>query len=1170
MPININILLIIALIIFIVPIGSFLAIALFRNLGKGQSAKVDRLIKRHAGLADLLVEPGDHTDDALVERLKRIGEQKYIEMFLDAVVSGKGLKTSHLQKYYDAVGITKRYFETLENSTSWKKRAFAAEKLGRIASAKSVPLLISVIRNIKDEDEDVRGVALRALGRIKNESAIPFLIEALGFPETWLSPRIGEILIDIGKASIPQLVKELRNIHSESRRIWAAKILGEFSEKNTLIPLMDALSDISPEVRANAAGALGQLKEERALDKLFELLISDPVPFVRVRASQALGSIGHPSVIDYLINMLKDPEWWVRVRAIEALEQMDKKAVPALLISLEDEDQDVRRRAAMALERNGYLEKILNEYGSSKYNPDLRKILFLIVKAGVIESICEKLENSEIYQQKNIVRILGEAEIKEASEPLINLLKNTADWSLEARIIQSLGKIRAIKATPHLIACLRSPEYWVRKSAVEALVRLDAKDSADNIADILDDPSPQAREAALNALARLGLDGYKKRIKNLLFDPSPKVSAAAVRVMRDLNFSINKNEIVRIVKNPSEDVRKEVVRYAAAAREASVAFEIVKLLPVASDALKTEIYDYLRKTKRIKFKKVLKTLQARELSNELLVSLIEVGSIINDKHAKNYVAEFTKNQDPALRIAAYDGLRKIGLQGYEAALEAGLSDPSAKVRVNVIAAIALGSDIKTFKKAASLLEDPEEDVRMALALAFGASGHAQYKNILNKMLNDFSTRVIAGVLLSLSSFNDPVPIETMYQSKRIREIREEIRKIRKNSLYQNLVERIKERTSSSDKIELEILFAEDEKKFTQDLISKLNGTLDPEHRARSMDILKILAPQEIFIPMLKILKKDPSQDVRIKAMEILVSMDRDIEVVEALASMLFDPSLNVRIKAAALLGQYKNQRAFEALLYALNTSDRQFREIVTTSLSKILIAEPERVGNLLKEIPETKTTKLGMAWLMGKTRKPGALKYLRKLLIDSDADVRAAAIGALAKFKQKQLLQDFEKVIYDPNERVRAAAVNALSLIGGQRAFEIIEAALEDIDEFVRVRVAIGLAKVDLSDAITVLRTKARRFPEIASCLNAIQFVVDLSLEPFIRNDRLAQNVIKELCPEEAMLTDLKSSSIESKRLRAIKVLATVHNYNILNLRDIVRKDPSVEVRDEAEKFMAS
>lgn len=1169
MPININILLIICLILLLIPIGSFLVIALFRKMGKGQSALADRLIKKHAGLADLLVEPGDPTKNALVERLKSIGEHKKIEVFLDAVVDSRGLETSCLQKYYDAVGITQRYVETLEQATSWKKRAFAAEKLGQIASAKSVPLLIEVIRNIKDEDEDVRGVALRALGRIKNESAIPFLIEALGFPETWLSPRIGEILIDIGKASIPQLVKELRNIHSESRRIWAAKILGEFSEKNTLIPLMGALSDISPEVRANAAGALGNLKEERALDKLFELLISDPVPFVRVRASQALGSIGHPSVIDYLINMLKDPEWWVRVRAIEALEQMDKKAVPALLISLEDEDQDVRRRAAMALERNGYLEKILDEYGSSKYNPDLRKILFLIVKAGVIESICERLENSEIYLQKNIVRILGEAEIKEASEPLINLLKNTADWSLEARIIQSLGKIKAIKATPHLIACLRSPEYWVRKSAVEALVRLDAKDSADNIADILDDPSPQAREAALNALARLRLDGYKKRIKNLLFDPSPKVCAAAVRVMRDMNFSINQKEIIRILKNHSEDVRKEVVRYSAAARESAVAFEVVKLLPVASDTLKSEIYDYLREIKRIKFKKVLDTLQAKAPSNELLVSLIKVGSIVNDKHAKNYVAEFTKNQDPALRIAAYDGLRKMGLKGYKAALETGLADPSAKVRVNVIAAIALGSNIKSFKKAASLLEDPEEDVRLALALAFGASGHAQYQKILNQMLNDFSTRVIAGVLLSLSSFNDPVPIETMYQSERIREIREEIKIIRENSLFQDIVERIKDRSQCSNKLELEILFAEDEKKFTRELISKLNGTLDPEHRARSMDILKILAPQEIFIPMLKILKKDPSQDVRIKAMEILVSMDREVEVVEALASMLFDPSLNVRIKAAALLGQYKSQGAFEALLYALNTSDRQFREIVTTSLSKILIAEPERVGNLLKDIPETKTTKLGMAWLMGKTRKPGALKYLRKLLKDSDADVRAAAIGALAKFKRKQLLQDFEMVIYDPNERVRAAAVNAVSLIGGPRAFEIIEAALEDIDEFVRVRVAIGLAKVDLNDAVAVLKTKARRFPEIASCLHAIQFVADNSFEASIRNDRLAKSVIQELFPEEAMLTDLKSSVIESKRLRAIRVLATVHNYNIFSLKDIIRKDPSGEVRDEAKKYMA-
>jgi len=197
----------------------------------------------------------------------------------------------------------------LKKSKSWKKRAFAAEKLGQIGSAQSVPVLLSIIRDTKDEDEDVRGAALRALARIKDERAIPFLIEALGYPETWLPPRVGEILVSIGEKSIEFLIKELRYNQSESIRMWSAEILGWLGAKDALNILIQALSDISPEVRAKAAGALEKIRDDRAVFKLLELLISDPVPFVRVRVAQALGSIGHPAVIDYLINILKDPEW---------------------------------------------------------------------------------------------------------------------------------------------------------------------------------------------------------------------------------------------------------------------------------------------------------------------------------------------------------------------------------------------------------------------------------------------------------------------------------------------------------------------------------------------------------------------------------------------------------------------------------------------------------------------------------------------------------------------------------------------------------------------------------------------------------------------------------------------------------------------------------------------
>jgi HEAT repeat protein len=109
---------------------------------------------------------------------------------------------SFLVRAYEDLAITNRYIEEVEQSPKWEDRARAAERLGRMGSPRAVPVLLRVIRDMKDEDEDVRGAALRALGRIRDPRALPGLIEALGFPEASLPPRIAEIIVMFGEDAV--------------------------------------------------------------------------------------------------------------------------------------------------------------------------------------------------------------------------------------------------------------------------------------------------------------------------------------------------------------------------------------------------------------------------------------------------------------------------------------------------------------------------------------------------------------------------------------------------------------------------------------------------------------------------------------------------------------------------------------------------------------------------------------------------------------------------------------------------------------------------------------------------------------------------------------------------------------------------------------------------------
>jgi len=302
--------------------------------------KFSRDLDRHSGLISRLRATSAEEFEGTVRQLAAVPDPVMREAILDQAREGAPPDSiPFLVRAYEDLAIIDRYMEEVEQSPNWEDRARAAERLGRMGSPRAVPALLRVIRNIKDEDEDVRGAALRALGRIRDPRALPGLIEALGYPEASLPPRIAEIIVLFGKDSVPLLVAELRNLESDVRRMWAAEVLGWLGDPRAAVPLMESLGDVSPEVRAKAAGGLGRIRDGRSVERLLEMLLSDPIPFVRTRVAQALGAIGHPKVIDHLIHVLKDPEWWVRIRAIEALEQFGQSSSEALLVALEDDDE---------------------------------------------------------------------------------------------------------------------------------------------------------------------------------------------------------------------------------------------------------------------------------------------------------------------------------------------------------------------------------------------------------------------------------------------------------------------------------------------------------------------------------------------------------------------------------------------------------------------------------------------------------------------------------------------------------------------------------------------------------------------------------------------------------------------------------------------------------------
>ena len=226
----------------------------------------------------------------------------------------------------------------------------------RLQALRAVPLnskpenLNRYISALKDEDQSLHYVAIKALEKIKSPKAVPPLAEALagGEPNHMLYPMIVEALGNIGDAGAVEALLPL--LKSEDIYTTPAA-LAKINDKRAVEPLINALHASDERFRVKAAEALGRLKDARAIEPLAALL-EEPALSVRWAAADALGRIGGARTVEPLILALKDRNFGVRWSAAVALGEIgSKRAEVPLKALLNDPNAYVRRTAQESLEK---------------------------------------------------------------------------------------------------------------------------------------------------------------------------------------------------------------------------------------------------------------------------------------------------------------------------------------------------------------------------------------------------------------------------------------------------------------------------------------------------------------------------------------------------------------------------------------------------------------------------------------------------------------------------------------------------------------------------------------------------------------------------------------------------------------------------------------------------
>jgi len=1123
---------------------------------------------RHSGLITRLQSTSAEEFDGVLRQLAAVADPLMREAILDrSRAEAPPESIPFLIRAYEDLAITDRYIEELEQSPHWEERARAAERLGRIGSARAVPALLRVVRDIKDEDEDVRGAALRGLGRIRDPRALPGLIEALGYAEASLPPRIAEIIVMFGGDSVPLLIADLRNLDSDVRRMWAAEILGWLGDPRATVPLIESLGDVSPEVRAKAAGGIGKIRDARSVDRLLEMLLSDPIPFVRTRAAQALGSIGHPKVIDHLIHVLKDPEWWVRIRAIEALEQIGQSSSSALLVALEDDDEEVRQRAAMALERMGYVQEGIAVIVRDGYRPDISRVLLLMGRAGVTEVLFGSLVETKGDARKILVRLAGDIGDVSAGTPLRAVLSESEDPSLRSRVVEALGKIGCREAIPDILTCLRDTDEWIRRASVDALSSLGAEEHAEDLVRLLKDPVPETRKAVCRVVSELEGERGDAPVESLLTDPSPEVRAEAFRAVGRRKLSRCEPKVREALADISEEVRREAAM-ALSVIGGDVSVEaILRAAKGGSDRLVEALTVAVRRCHKGTFTDLLAR-APDPLSPEQVLILLEAASAGTGEGRPGFILKYLGAPNPAQRRRAVFALRGIDPVEAETLLDGPMRDPDESVREAAVTVAALSGRPSLFSRAKGLAVDPHAGVRFSVALALGISGDRKFRYSLAALGKDKDPAVRAGAAMALSLQNDPELITAIRDFSLDEELCKMAREIFVKESPDPLVRMVVEKATHQNNMESRLFLGGSRFALEKDLVRQAREALTADERARALEICKVVATGQSYTTVLAILKNDPSPKVRAQALDLLLSIRRDSEVAKVIGSSLMDPHPDIRVRAARILGEMEFTEAMEALVHSLDTPERELREAVTSSLSRHMGRNPKHAEELMAEIPSTKTRKLGMVWLLGKTRRGGAMKLLLRYLEDEEGDVRAAAVGALAKYRMGIVARFLKASLSDPNGRVRAAAVNALSRMRASEWEEAMENMVSDPDSFVRQRAAIALFRMGSK----TVRRRIRSMDNEPDDLLSVWAACGLLLEDLAPSDVLtypaAKGFLQELFPLEEAETAVRESPDPKRRMMAFRVLQVLSGDAAARVATVLANDPDAQVRKEAESVL--
>lgn len=1041
--------------------------ALSRKLLK-QAGEVRGLLqglreRNYKGIDKLLFDMRDSYDLTVIE------DELRTLLGSDAELTGDAMR-----KAFDLLGLTERYMKNLRTASAWQTRARSATALGQLADPRAVPGLLESMRDTR-EDSDVKLAAAEALGHIRDSSILPELCSQLGNVDEWASPRLAKVIAGFGEDATMPLLNSLDAAPNLNARIWSAQVLGKIRDRRATNALIKRLNDRSEQMRISVANALGDIADNRAFRPLVDLILRDPVAAVRSQAATSLGRIGDEGALPLLVNSLGDPEYWMRFRALEAIEALAPKDRSPIENALSDSNPEVRRRAALALERLGALEDAFADLVSPDPNKELaaRSRLIAVGRAGLSERLARHLDDNDVFMRERIASLLGPV-----GDPghATDLLRRLEDESEEVRFaaIESLGDLgNAVSCAP-LIALLSHRDSMHRAQAVAALMRFPSDVLSQELPALVTlhgSESDEERYAATQVLSMVAGPKVDSMLRTSLQDRYIEVRAFSAKTLGARGASDAIDELGLCLGDPEDSIRTAAATALGAIGGARAIELLLAAMPQTSGEQRDSICATLAALGYESVRPLLDVLMASEDVKTRLGAIWTLGKT-GDPRAAKLLRLMLHEEDTLLRSSAAGALGKIRCEDSLLGLVSGLEDPSPFVRsaaVNGLGKVGSNSELDVL---AGVLNDPDPFVRNRAAVAIGRLGGDRAHELVASATAgslDPALRIIAlGLTGSVRGIGEPLqamkdPILRHQVSDALEKEEEAIRVV----FFSNL--RPKPLSDEgpihdSDGLEPDGLL--------EQFLDALRNSQEIETRRRAAAALASMHDKTALEALTLALARDPDAEVRQLCAQGLANNPDGAQAKAALLKAIVDPQPDVRILAIEAVGSVATPKEAGAIFESLRSTHEKLVATSEKSLAQIFSGHVEGIHDWMmgQENPIMQACGLRILRKIGDARSLG---LIQALLRSNNPDLRVEAARALAALEVPDAIRAMLNALGDPKESVRVGILKALEGVTRADVIQKLQESCFDPSVAVRMQLTTTLATLDSAQAVEILATLA-------------------------------------------------------------------------------------------------